>query len=226
MLVGQGNRVVPGAFQLLVPVRIGILGDGLFSRPRIARQGVAGQPGLGGQCPLLHQGPDQREEACGIAPRICHPGRRSNGLPLSGQLREAVDPALRRPVGGGAVNHPGLAVFYQAHRFHGGGVRQAEEHQVRRVEKLFPLRRVLALGLVDEEELDVLPGRQAVVNLEAGGALLAVDIHLWFHGMPPSYSLRACMNVSISSICRVVSAAAGPPKLRRRAMQFSSFKAS
>ncbi len=37
---------------------------------------------------------------------------------------------------------------------------------------------------------------------------------------------RSLINRSISSICRAVSLTAGPPKLPRSAMQFSSFKAS
>ena len=64
-----------------------------------------------------------------------------------------------------------LGVLNQGHSLAGRGVGQAQKHQIRRVETLFALGGVLALLLVDEEKLDVLPGGQPVIDLQAGGAL-------------------------------------------------------
>ena len=71
------------------------------------------------------------------------------GPPASRSTTDWRPEALRCPVGGGAVNDAGAVVFNQAHRLHGGGVRQAEEHQVGGVEKLLSLRHVLAFILVE-----------------------------------------------------------------------------
>ena len=117
-----------------------------------------------------------------MAAGVGHPLGLDNGLPvLGGELREAVIPAGGRAVGGGGVDDPGVGVVDHGHRLPGGVIRQAEENQVGGVEALFPLRRVLALFLVDEQQLNVLPGGQAVVNLQAGGAFPAVDEYHRFH---------------------------------------------
>ena len=89
-------------------------------------------------------------------------------------------------MGGGSVDDPGSRVLRQRHRLHGGGVRQAEENQIGLVHQPLPLGSVLPLVLVDEKELNILPSRQPVINLQAGGALLAVDIYNRLtHGEPP-----------------------------------------
>ena len=120
-------------------------------------------------------------------------------------------PALRHPVGSGAVDDPGVVVVDEGHRFHGGGVGQAEEDQVGRVEELLPLGGVLALVLVDQKKLDVLPGGQAVVYLQAGGALLAVDVYFRLVHMLLLLYLRWAVNSSIRLICFSTLSRAGPP---------------
>ena len=102
-----------------------------------------------------------------------------------GQLRKAVVPPRRRPVSGGSVNDAGGGTLDEAHRLHGRRVRQAQKHDIHPVHQLFPLRRVLPLILVNEEKVDVAPGGKPVVDLKAGGALLAVDVYLWSHDDPP-----------------------------------------
>ena len=92
------------------------------------------------------------------------------------QLGEAVDPAGGGAVGGGGVHHPGVLVFDERHRLHGGGVWQAQEHQIGRVQETLALGGVLALVRVNAQQLDVVPGSQALVDLQAGGALLAVNV--------------------------------------------------
>ena len=98
-----------------------------------------------------------------------------------------------------------MVVLQQRDRLHRRRVGQAEEHQVGRVEELFPLLRVLALVLVDEQQLDVVPLPQALVNLEAGGALLAVDVDFRPH------PFRASTNASMLAICCSTASLEGPP---------------
>ena len=63
-------------------------------------------------------------------------------------------------------------------------VRQAEEREVRRIEQLFPLACVLTLVLINHQQLDILPVRQTVVNLEASGPLFPINIYDWLtHGV-------------------------------------------
>ena len=138
---------------------------------------MAGHPGTGGKHPPLHQRPDQGQKAGGVAPRVGHPFGARNLLPLAGELRESVHPARGHPVGGGAVDDPGVGICHQLHCLHGGGVRQAQKHDIRRIHQPRPLGVVLPLFLFDQQKLDVLPGGQAVANLEARGALPAVNIH-------------------------------------------------
>ena len=114
-------------------------------------------------------------------------------------------------MGGGAVDDPGVVVVDEGHRLHGGGVWQAEEDQVGRVEELLPLGGVLALVLVDQKKLDVLPGGQAVVYLQAGGALLAVDVYFRLVHMLLLLYLRWAVNSSIRLICFSTLSRAGPP---------------
>ena len=142
---------------------------------------MAGQKCVRRQQPPLYQRCNQGDKARGVAAGVGDPLGCLDGIPLLlAQLREAVNPAWGGPVGGGGVDDPGIGVFHQLYRLHGSLVRQAEEHQVGLVHQLFPLGGVLALVFVDEQESDVLPARQPVVDLEAGGALLAVDVDFWF----------------------------------------------
>ena len=183
----QRHGVVPGTGQLRLPVRALILGDGLFAAAGVTGDGVAGYRRVRRQQSPADQRRDQGDEPRGIAPRVGHPLRRSDRIPLlHTQLREAVGPSIRRPVCGGGINNPGAGIIHQLHRLHGGGIRQTKEHQVRLVHQLFSLSGILALLLVDEQELQVLPAGQTVVNLQAGSTLLAVDINYRFiHGDAP-----------------------------------------
>ncbi len=95
------------------------------------------------------------QEAGGVAAGVSHPtGLSDDALWVLVQLREAVHPAGGGTVGGGGVDDPGVPVLNEPHRLPGGGVGQAEKHQVGRVEVFFPLRRVLALGLADAQQFD------------------------------------------------------------------------
>ena len=84
-------------------------------------------------------------------------------------------------MGGGRVNHPGIGVIDEPHRLHCRRVRQAEKDDIRPVEVLLSLCKVFSLVIIYQQEIDVPPAGQAVVDLKAGGALPAVNIHIGFH---------------------------------------------
>ena len=142
--------------------------------------------------PQLHQGIDAGDEARSVTAGIRHPLGVYDVLPVfGGQLREAIGPVRGGAVGGGGVDHPGAGVLDEGHRLHRSGIRQAEKDQIRSVEQFFPRLRVLPLGLVDAQQLDVLPPAQTVINLQAGGPLLAVDVYFGFaHVLTPRQNLH------------------------------------
>ncbi len=73
-----------------------------------------------------------------MAAGISHPtGLSDDALWVLVQLREAIDPAGGGTVGGGGINDPGVSVLNELHRLPGGGIGQAEKHQVGRVEVFF-----------------------------------------------------------------------------------------
>ena len=103
------------------------------------------------------------------------------------QLRKTVDPARGGAVCGGGVDDLGLRILNKGHRLQGGGVGQAEKDQVGGVEKFLSLLGILALVLVNEQQLNVLPASQPLVDLKAGSALLAVNVYLGFAHMSHSF---------------------------------------
>lgn len=177
MLVLQAEAVDVGGVQGRSPVRRLVFRNHLPAAAGVAGERVAGHRIVGGQDPHGHQGGGGRQKAGGVTAGVGHPFGVPDPLPLAGQqLGEAVDPAGGGAVGGGGVHHPGVLVFDERHRLHGGGVGQAQEHQIGRVQETFALGGVLALVRVNAQQLDVVPGSQALVDLQAGGALLAVNV--------------------------------------------------
>ena len=84
------------------------------------------------------QGGCRGQEAGGVAAGISHPtGLSDDALWVLVQLREAIDPAGGGTVGGGGIDDPGVPVLNEPHRLPGGGIGQAEKHQVGRVEVFF-----------------------------------------------------------------------------------------
>ena len=86
---------------------------------------------------------------------------------------------------GRGVDDLRLRVFDEAHRFDGGGVRQAQEHEVCRVHELFALLDVSVELVGDDKQFDVVSLPEAVIDLQARGARLTVDVDLRFHGILP-----------------------------------------
>ena len=118
-----------------------------------------------------------------------------------------------------------MVVFDQRDGFLRCGIRQAQEHDVRRIQKLSALLGILALVLVDEQQLYVVAFAETLVDLKAGRALLAVNINLRFAHNYNSSSTSAT-NFSILSIWRVTSCGAGPPMTLRSATQVRRSSAS
>ena len=186
VLVGLGQAVEAGAVKALCLLRRLVLGDHFLPAAGVAGEGEAAQVRVRGQQPRLNQRRDNGDEPRGVAAGVGHISGPRDGLPLAGpQLREAVDPARRRPVGGGCVDHPGAGALRQGHGLHSRRVRQAQKHDVRFRHQPFPFARVLPLRLVDQQQADVVPRRQPVIDLQAGGAVLSVDVDLWFHIITP-----------------------------------------
>ena len=206
VLVGETQGVRGRAVQPGVPVRVLILGNHLLPAAGVAGQRPAGQGVVRRDYAVLDQRSHTGQKPGGVATGVRHPLRRLDGLllPLF-QLRKAVHPIGMGAVGGGAVNHSGILVVDEGHRLHRGGVGQAEKDQISRVEEPSPLLCVLPLGRVDEEELNVLPLSQTVINLESCGTLLAVDVYLG-----PAHAL-ASTNSSMRAICFSTLSRAGPP---------------
>ena len=142
-----------------------------------------------------------------MAAGVGHEAGRPNGLlRVLVQLREAVHPAGGGPVGGGCVNNPGIGIFDEAHRLRRGGVRQAEKYQIGLVDEPSALLQILAFILADAQQLDIVPAAQAFIDLQAGCALLTVDVDDRF-----SHHVRSLTNCSMASICRSTASLAGPP---------------
>ena len=91
------------------------------------------------------------------------------------ELGEAVGPAVGHAMRGAGVDHAGVGVTERGHQLLGRRVGQAEHGDVGRLGDLGALGEVLAVGHRQLEQLDVRPVLQPVVDLQAGGAVLAVD---------------------------------------------------
>ena len=76
------------------------------------------------------------------------------------------------------VDNAHVWILHQRHRLTGTLVGQTEEHDVGRIDKAAPLVGVVALVLVDAQQLQVISGAYAVENLQACRASLTVDVHL------------------------------------------------
>ena len=161
------------------------LGDHRLAAARIARRRVEAERPVDGNQPGAYQRRDQRQESGGVAARVRHPPRLGDPPRLVGrQFGEAIGPAVGDAVSGGGVDDPGPVVVDQRHRLAGGVVGQAQDDDVGVVERLSPRRRLLALRLVQHHQRDLGPVRQAVADLQPGGAGGAVDEDGDAHGSP------------------------------------------
>ena len=130
-----------------------------------------------------NQGTDQGNAGQGVAADVADPRRRGDPVRLLGRhLGKTVDPGGVDPVGGAGVHHLYGRVLDQTDGLAGRVVGQAEDGKIGRIQGLGPRRRVLAPRLVQAQQLDVAPLRQAVADLQARRPRLAVDEDLRHHG--------------------------------------------
>ena len=86
---------------------------------------------------------------------------------------------------GGSVDDPCIAALCESHSLSSCGVRQAEEREIRAVNELSALVRVLALVLVDTEQLYIGAVLESLKYFKSGRAFLTVDVYLNHCKVPP-----------------------------------------
>ena len=97
------------------------------------------------------------------------------GALIGRELGQAVGPVACRPVRGARIDEARLRVADERGRFARGGVGQAEERDVGRIEQPRPLAGVLAQLRRGAQHFDIAAAREVLVNAKAGRAFLAVD---------------------------------------------------
>ena len=164
--------------------RLGIVGAVAvleFRDHALAAAGIAGDA-IGGEREIrrdetgAHQRPHDGQKAGGPAAGIAHPLRRGDALiAVRLQFGEAEVPALRHPVGGGGVDHPGGGIVDQGDGFARRLVRQAQDHQIGRVQRRLARGRHPCARHPTGRSAKARPGRQALADLQTRGAGRAVD---------------------------------------------------
>ena len=86
---------------------------------------------------------------------------------------------------GGRVNHAHVRVLDQGDRLDRPRVRQTEKDDIRHVQEFLSLREIMALVLVDAQKGEIFPHPDALVNLKAGRAGLAIYIYFRTHTVFP-----------------------------------------
>ena len=86
---------------------------------------------------------------------------------------------------GRCIDDTGGIILDERNRLFRRRIRQAQKRNVGCIEELAALLDVLALVLVDEQQLDIVAATEALVNLETGRALFAVDINFRLHRPQP-----------------------------------------
>ena len=102
-----------------------------------------------------------------------------------GQLGKAVIPVQVGAMRGRCIDDTGGIILDERDRLFRRRIRQAQERNVGCIEELAALLGVLALILIDEQQLDVVAAAEALVNLETGRALFAVDVNFRLHRPQP-----------------------------------------
>ncbi|MCY1435181.1 hypothetical protein D9M71_512670 [compost metagenome] len=142
----------------------------------VARHGVDVQGVVRRQQAGLDQWVQQRDGAGGIAAGIADTCALRDALGLLFvKLRQAIHPAWCGAVRRAGVDHPHLWVVDCGHGLAGGVVGQAQQGDVGAVDRFAAALRVLALGLGEGQQAKIATALQAGMDLQACGALVAVD---------------------------------------------------
>ena len=134
------------------------------------------ESGALGDEPGVDERSREGDHAGGVTARVCDALGVHDGVALLGvELGESVDPIFGDAVGGGRVDDDGGVVGDEGDSLDGGVIGKAEDGGVGGVEELGALDGVLAIVTGEGDDFDVVPGGEAVSDLESGGARLAVD---------------------------------------------------
>ncbi len=140
---------------------------------------------VAGYEPSLQQGTQQANCTGRIATGIGDPTCVRNALSLSQRhFRKAVCPVRLCAVGGTCVDYLDGRINNGVHRLARGGIRQTEDGDVAGVDGLCATPRIFAFRSGKREQSKVGPVAQPFVDLQPGGALVAVDenngrAHTW-----------------------------------------------
>ena len=160
---------------------VGCVGAFMFvhaspSAARIPRHRVDGDGKVSGHEPRLHQGPQQGDGARGVAAWVADPLGASNARGLgSAHLWKAIHPLRVRAVRRAGVDHAHGGVDDGGGCFAGRGIGQAQDGDIAAVDGLGAAGGVLAFGLGQGQQLQIRAATQAFVDLQTGGALVAID---------------------------------------------------
>ena len=169
-----------------VAVFVLILRDHLLAAAGITGQRSTGQRGVlrddAARDERIYGGDKAARVAAGVRDALGIPDRFAVRL---GQLSKAVIPVRVGAVRGRGINDTGGIILDERNGLACRRIRQAQERNVGCVQELAALLSVLALVLIDEQQLDVVAAAEALVNLEAGRALFAVDVNFRLHRPQP-----------------------------------------
>ena len=177
VLVREREAVDAGCIEHGRAVRILIGCNHLLASAGIAREREARERVVRRHDARLHERGRNGDEARGVAAGVGDALRRCDRLTLTrAQLGEAVGPARCGAVGGGGVDDAHVGVLDKQYRLACTVVGQAEEHHVGGVDEAAALLGVVALVLVDAEQLEVAAVADAPGDLQSRGAALPVDV--------------------------------------------------
>ena len=121
-----------------------------------------------------------------MAARISHTLRVLDGFAVRlGKLGKAVVPIRVGAVRGRGIDDTGGVILDERNGLACRRIRQAQKRNVGCIEELAALLDVLALVLVDEQQLDIVAAAETLINLQTGRAFLAVDVNFRLHRPQP-----------------------------------------
>ena len=170
-----------------------VRGDALASAPGVAGHGMDAQRRVAAQAPGLHQRAQQRNGAGRITTRVADPQRAGDARILAGRhFGKAVYPVRMGAVCRGRVDDPHPRIADAGHGLSRCRVGQAQHHHVAIVGSLRTRGGVLAQAVRQGNEVDVRAPGQPLPDLQAGGALVAVDEYAEAHVDVPVVKREAC----------------------------------
>ena len=127
-----------------------VLRDHLLSASGVTGEGKYGEGCLLRDHSRRHKRKDRNHESRCVTARICGKFRVNDCIFMrSGKLRNSICPARRGAVCRGSVDDPRGILLHKAHCLLCRRIRQAEEGNIRRVDKFLSLIRVFSLRFVN-----------------------------------------------------------------------------